>query len=202
MSEPDFATASTERTFGRRQIQAGHALMMVLTRPIHYPIEEVWSAISDPDSLERYIGRPEGDLRRGGSYELPDGTRGDILRCDPPRLLTVSVKRPGGHSAELEIHLTADNSRTVAELKYASIRPGFVLIDAQSGEWAAGPGWEFFLDSLIDYLGGTEPDEALGIIGWTSLEGDRRELYETRNAQWEGAKAHWDHEHEAAPGPS
>ena len=201
MSEPDSATTATERSFGRRQIQAGHALMMVLTRTIPHPIGEVWDAISDPDALERYVGRPEGDLRRGGSYELPDGTRGSILRCDPPRLLTVSVTRPGGHSAELEVHLSAEDSQTQVELKYASVRQGFVLIDAHSGEWAAGPGWEFFLDSLSDYLDGTDPDEALGIIGWTSLEGGRRDLYETRNAEWEGAKADWEHEHEAAPGP-
>ena len=201
MSEPDSATTATERRFGRRQIQAGHALMMVLTRTIAHPVEEVWTAISDPDALERYVGRPEGDLRRGGSYELPDGTRGSILRCDPPRLLTVAVTRPGGHSAELEVHLSAEDSHTLVELKYASVRHGFVLIDANSGEWAAGPGWEFFLDSLGDYLDGIEPDEALGIIGWTSLEGQRRDLYETRNADWEQAKADWEQEHEAAPGP-
>ena len=201
MPEPDSALARTERTFGRRQIQAGHALMLVLTRTLPYPIGEVWRAVSDRDSLEHYLGAPEGDLRRGGGYALPDGTRGSILRCDPPRLLTVSVTRPGGHSAELELHLSAEESSTHIELKYASVRQGFALIDAQSGEWAAGPGWEFFLDSLSDYLGGNEPREPLGIMGWTSLEGGQRALYEARNAEWERAQADWDAEHEGAPGP-
>ena len=200
MPEPDFAVAP-ERTFGRRQIQAGHALMLMLTRTLPHPIGEVWAAVSDPDSLGRYVGLPEGDLRRGGNYELPDGTRGSILRCDPPRLLTISVTRPGGHSAELELHLSAEDSNTHVELKYASVRKGFALIDEKSGEWAAGPGWEFFLDSLSGYLDGNEPDEPLGIIGWTALEGEHAELYAARNAEWEKAKAEWDREHEAAPGP-
>lgn len=202
MSEADSALAHTERTFGRRQIQAGHALMMAISRSIPHPIGEVWTAIADPDALEAYVGRPEGDLRRGGTYALPDGTRGDILRCDPPRLLTVSVTRPGGHSAELELHLTAEDSQTHVDLKYASVRKGFVLIDAVSGEWAAGPGWEFFLDSLSNFLSDNPPDEPLGIIGWRSFEGEQMDLYEARNAEWEKAKADWDREHEAAPGPS
>lgn len=201
MFDSDSAAGATERTFGRRQIQAGHALMMALSRRIPHPIGSVWAAVSDPDLLDRYVGRPEGDLRRGGWYELPDGTRGDILRCDPPRLLTVAVTRPGGHSGELEVHLTADDSYTHIDLKYASIR-GFVLIDASSGEWAAGPGWEFFLDNLAAYLDGRPPDEPHGIISWSSLEGEQRDLYEARHTEWEKVKADWELEHEPAPGPA
>lgn len=202
MSDPDPVLESTGRTFGRRQIQAGHALMLALSRTIPHPIGEVWTAVSEPDALEQYAGRPEGDLRRGGTYELPDGTRGSILRCDPPRLLTLSVTRPGGHAAELELHLTADDSRTHVDLKFASVRGGFVLIDAHSGEWAAGPGWEFFLDSLSEFLGGRPPDEPRGIIGRGLLEGEQHDLYEARNAEWEKAKVEWEREHEPAPGPA
>ena len=201
MSEANSWVPTTERTFGRRQIQSGHALMMMITRTIPHPIGEVWAALTDPDRLEQYVGRPEGDLRRGGNYELPDGTRGSVLRCDPPRLLTLSVLRPGGHSAELELHLAAAESRTHIDLKYASVRKGFVLIDAASGEWAAGPGWEFFLDSLADFLEGRTPGEPLGITVWRSFEGQQLDLYQTRNAEWDKAKADWDREHEAAPGP-
>ena len=200
MLEPDSAAVSTGRTFGRRQIQAGHALMMIIDRTIPHPIGEVWGALSEPDALEKYVGRPEGDLRRGGNYELPDGTRGNILRCDPPRLLTVSFTRPGGQSAELEVHLAAEDSQTHVELKYASVRKGFFLINSDSGEWAAGPGWEFFLDHLIGYLAGEDFEETMGVIGWTSLEGEQLRLYEARNAEWERAKNGWDQEHEAVPG--
>lgn len=202
MPEPYASDAPTERTFGRRQIQAGHALMMVVGRTIPHPIGEVWTALTDPDALEQYVGRPEGDLRRGGNYELPDGTRGAILRCDPPRLLTVSFTRPGGQTAELEIHLAAEDSHTRIELKYASVRSGFFLIDSDSGEWAAGPGWEFFLDHVTGYLGGEVFKETMGVIGWTSLEGEQLRLYEERNAEWARTKEDWDHEHEAVPGLS
>ncbi|MDN3481147.1 SRPBCC domain-containing protein [Arthrobacter sp. APC 3897] len=202
MPEPYASAAPTERTFGRRQIQAGHALMMVLGRTIDHPIGEVWAALTDPDALEQYVGRPEGDLRRGGNYELPDGTRGAILRCDPPRLLTVSFTRPGGRTAELEIHLAAEDSQTRIELKYASVRSGFFLIDSESGEWAAGPGWEFFLDHVTGYLGGEVFEETMGVIGWTSLEGEQLRLYRERNAEWARTKEEWDQEHEAVPGLS
>ncbi len=202
MPDPYPSTASTERTFGRRQIQAGHALMMVIGRTLPHPIDEVWAGMTQPDALEKYVGRPEGDLRRGGHYELPDGTRGAILRCDPPRLLTVSFTRPGGQTAELEVHLAAEDSSTHVELKYASIRSGYFLINSNSGEWAAGPGWEFFLDHLEGYLSGEEFEETMGVIGWTSLEGEQLRRYEERNALWERAKEDWDHEHEAVPGLS
>lgn len=201
MSDLNPALTGTERTFGLRQIQAGHALMMVLSRELPFPIGEVWAAVSEPDSLEYYFGRPEGDLRRGGTYELPDGTRGGILRCDPPRLLTVSVTRPHGYAAELEMHLSAEESVTHVELRYASVRKRFALMDPHSEEWAAGPGWEFFLDCVVDYLNGVSFAEPVGIIGWTSLEGRQRELYEARNAVWEQAKSDYDSEHESRPGP-
>ena len=51
MSDLDIILDKTERSMGRRQIQAGHALMVVMVREIGWPIGDVWSALTVP---ERY----------------------------------------------------------------------------------------------------------------------------------------------------
>ena len=184
MPDPEAILAATERSFGRRQIQAGHALMVVIGRDFQHPIGEVWEALSNPEHLAAYFARPTGDLRLGGEYTLPDGSHGSILRCDPPRLLTVSWVRERHPMAELEFRLSAEEKHTRLELRYASVRKRFAVTAEGSGEWGAGAGWEFFLDDLESYLQGNVPEEAPGVVDRNILEGERLELFEVRNHRW------------------
>ncbi|MCC3275127.1 MULTISPECIES: SRPBCC domain-containing protein [unclassified Arthrobacter] len=188
MSDLDTILRRTERSLGRRQIQAGHALMVVMARDIGHPIGEVWSALAEPDRVAEWLAQPEGDLRRGGNYSLPDGSHGDILRCDPPRLLTVSWIREGAAPAELELHLTAEDSQTRIELLYASVRKGFATTAAPGGGiWTGGAGWEFFLDMLEEYLGGTIPQKPPGLMPDLKIEGELVDLFDARNESWRRA---------------
>jgi uncharacterized protein YndB with AHSA1/START domain len=58
-------------------------------------IDDLWSAITDPDRLARWIGKVEGDLRLGGefrasftsTYEGP----GRVDVCEPPHRLQVTM---------------------------------------------------------------------------------------------------------------
>ena len=196
MSDLDMILRKTERSLGRRQIQAGHALMVVMVRQIGHPIGEVWSALSEPARLGEWLAQPEGDLRRGGNYSLPDGSHGEILRCDPPRLLTVSWIREKAAPAELEFHLTAEDSRTRVELLYASVRKGFAVTAAPGGGiWTGGAGWEFFLDMLEQFLDGQIPEKPPGLMPDLEVEGELEELFEARNQSWRRAADEFEQGH-------
>ena len=200
MSDLDTILRKTERSLGRRQIQAGHALMVVMGRTIGQPVGEVWSALAEPARLGEWMAEPSGDLRRGGTYSLPDGSHGDILRCDPPRLLTVSWIREGSQPAELELHLAAEDSQTRIELLYASVRKGFAVTAAPgAGIWTGGAGWEFFLDMLEEYLDGSIPEKPPGMMPDLQIEGELQELFDARNDRWRAAADEFEREHALKP---
>ncbi|HEY1488342.1 MAG TPA: SRPBCC family protein [Micromonosporaceae bacterium] len=82
----------------------------------HTDIDDLWSAITDPGRLARWLGEIEGDLRLGGTYHaryFASGAEGDarIDVCDPPRRLrVVNVDRADEHVTE--VTLTADGDQT------------------------------------------------------------------------------------------
>lgn len=199
MSELDVLLSETERSFGLRQIQAGHARMLVIGRDLNQPIGEVWSALSDPARIAAYFAQPSGELRRGGDYEMAGFSTGTILRCDPPRMLTVTWIPPHGNPGELEIHLADIDGSTRLELLYASVRKKFAVIDPDAGEWAAGPGWEFFIDRLEAHVLGRELSSNL--VSWAQMEAEERELYHARNAEWERVREEFERQHAPLPGP-
>lgn len=199
MSQLDVLLSETERSFGLRQIQAGHARMLVMVRQLQHPIGEVWAAVSDPEVIPRFLSGVQGDLRRGGDFVVDGLAEGQILRCDPPRMLTVSWIPAHGISGELEFHLTDEEGTTRVELKYASVRKRFAVTDPAVPGWAAGPGWEFVLDNLSSCLDGEEPK--IHPEDWQFLEGAERELYEARNAEWERVWNEFEREHAPLPAP-
>lgn len=200
MSELDAVLSDTERTYGLRQIPAGHARMLVIGRDFPEPIGEAWGALSDPGRVGTCFGvTPAGEFRPGGDYEVPGIATGTILRCDPPRLLTVSWLPPGGSAGEVEIRLADDDGATRLELRYASVRKRFAVIDAETNEWAGGAGWEFFLDNLAAAL--QDRDMLPWASDWHSLEGRMKELYEARNAEWERVREQFEQEYAPLPAP-
>ena len=199
MSEMDVLLSETERSFGLRQIQAGHARMLVIGRDVNQPIGEVWNALSDPARIAAYFAEPRGELRRGGDYELEGYATGMILRCDPPRMLTVTWLPPHGNPGELEIHLTDVDGSTRVELLFASVRKKFAVIDPEVAAWAAGPGWEFFLDRLDAHVHGRELSP--NMVSWEQMEEAEQELYQARNAAWERVRDEFERQHAPLPGP-
>ena len=60
-------------------------------------IDDLWSALTDPGRLARWLGEFEGDLRLGGEFRARffssgwEGT-GRVDACEPPRHLLVMTK--------------------------------------------------------------------------------------------------------------
>src|SRR5512132_230761 len=62
-------------------------------------IDDLWSALTDPGRLARWIGEVEGDLRLGGDFRAHffasgwEGT-GRVEACEPPQRLLLLTKDP------------------------------------------------------------------------------------------------------------
>lgn len=68
---------------------------MVLRRHYDADVADVWQACTDPERLPRWLTPVSGELRPGGRYRLAGNAGGQVLRCEPPRLLVVSWEAPG-----------------------------------------------------------------------------------------------------------
>src|SRR3954471_4269455 len=81
-------------------------------------IKDLWSALTEPARLARWIAEVEGDLRHGGEFRARftsgwEGT-GRVEVCEPPRRLLVRTKEAGEPGEEvLEATLTPDGDQTL-----------------------------------------------------------------------------------------
>jgi uncharacterized protein YndB with AHSA1/START domain len=82
-------------------------------------IDDLWSALTDPRRLARWMGEVEGDLRLGGQFRARffasgwEGT-GRVEACEPPRRLLLMTMQPGQPDEQvIEVTLAADGDQTV-----------------------------------------------------------------------------------------
>ena len=90
-------------------------------------MDDLWSALTDPHRLARWIGEVEDDLRQGGEFRAHyfasgwEGT-GRVEVCEPPHrplILTKSLDEPDG---VIEPKLTADCERCDARARWHAPR--------------------------------------------------------------------------------
>jgi uncharacterized protein YndB with AHSA1/START domain len=128
---------------------SGERVSVLLRRDYDAPIGDVWDAVTQPERIRRWLLPVSGDLRVGGRFQLEGNAGGEILACEPPRLLKVTF---GDAASIVEVRLTArGDGDTLLELEHT------VPIElAQSGAGAlyVGPGWDGALVGLGLYLGG------------------------------------------------
>lgn len=135
-------------------------------------IDDLWSALTDPDRLARWYGQIEGDLRVGGEYRAHvfasgwEGT-GRIDACEPPRrLVTVSRDPDEPNEGVTEVTLTADGDQTILVFEHRGV-PLDLL-------YAYGVGEQIHVEDLADYLAGRERRAAEA--RWNELEPAYRDL--------------------------
>src|ERR1700675_2892171 len=82
-------------------------------------IDDLWSALTDPRRLARWIGEVAGDLRLGGEFRARffasgwEGT-GRVEACEPPQHLLVLTEQPGQPDEHvIEVTLAADGDQTI-----------------------------------------------------------------------------------------
>src|ERR1700683_1698379 len=86
-------------------------------------IDDLWSALTDPRRLVRWLGEVEGDLRLGGEFRFrffssgSEGT-GALEACEPPpRLLLVIKGRDEPYEQVIEAALAAGGDQTILVLE-------------------------------------------------------------------------------------
>ncbi len=116
-------------------------------------IDELWSALTDPERLARWYGNVEGDLRVGGEFTATvfgsgwDGA-GRIDECDPPRRLRVTMSEEEGPEHVTTAELVADGDHTTLLLEVRGV--------ALDMAYAYGAGWQAHVESLGAYLAGQD----------------------------------------------
>jgi uncharacterized protein YndB with AHSA1/START domain len=134
-------------------------------------IDDLWSALTDPGRLARWLGEFEGDLRLGGEFRARffDGWEGTgrVEACEPPRYLLVMtrhVRQTDEHTAEAT--LTTDSDHTVLILEQRGMPVNLLA------EYGAGN--QVHIEDLAAYLAGRERGD--GEARWNELLPAYRDL--------------------------
>src|SRR5450432_1531596 len=104
------------RILGRLRSADGKGIVRMQDR-YDTGIDDLWSALTDPVRLARWIGEVEGDLRPGGEFRARffssgwEGT-GRVEACEPPRRLLLLTMQPGQPDEHfIEAMLIADGDQ-------------------------------------------------------------------------------------------
>jgi uncharacterized protein YndB with AHSA1/START domain len=126
-------------------------------------IDDLWSALTDPQRLARWIATVEGDLRPGGefrarftsSWEGP----GRVDVCEPPRRLRLTMSPGQDDQTVIEAELTPDGDQTRLVVEERGLPIG------EAGGYGAG--WQAHIEDLGAYLAGRQPADWR--TRWTEL---------------------------------
>ncbi len=154
---------------------------VVVRRAFPAPIEDVWDACTTAERISRWLMPVTGDLRLGGKYQLEGNAGGEILSCEPPRLLRVTWVMGEGPASEVEVRLAPGGSaETVLELAHTAV------VDPQFwttyGPGAVGVGWDLALLGLFLYLS-TGQDRPEDPAVWAANP-DAREFITRSSEAW------------------
>lgn len=142
-------TGLADRPVGSVLAVGGRAVVRMEDR-FDTSIEDLWSAITDPERLARWLARVEGDLKLGGefyarftsSWEGP----GRVDICEPPRRLLVTMEPGEDYETVIEAVLTPDGDHTRLVVEDRGLP-----VDKAPDH---GAGWQVHLEDLAAYLGG------------------------------------------------
>ena len=117
-------------------------------------IDDLWSALTDPRRLARWLGDVEGDLRLGGDFRARffasgwEGT-GRVEACEPPQRLLLLTKDPGEPDEHvIEATLTVDGDQTILVIEERGMP-----LDQLA---AYGAGVQIHVEDLAAHLAGRE----------------------------------------------
>ena len=112
--------------------------------------EDLWSALTDPQRLARWVARVDGDLRLGGGFRarFTSGWEGAgrVDVCEPPRRLLVTMSPGQDDQTVIEVELVPDGDQTRLVLE----ERGLPLHEAA----AHGAGWQAHVEDLAAHLAG------------------------------------------------
>lgn len=117
-------------------------------------IHDLWSALTEPERLARWIAEVEGDLRVGGtiqasftsSWEGP----GRIDVCDAPNRLLLTMQPGTDEQTVMEAVLTPEGDKTRLVIEERGLPLNVLHLH--------GAGWQAHAEDLTRYLAGGESE--------------------------------------------
>ena len=135
--------------------------LLTIERTYAAPAGDVWSALTDPSRIKRWLAPVSGDLELGGRYQIEGNAAGTVLGCEPPAQLSITWEF-GGHVSWVDVLLAEDGEGTRLRLEHYA--PSAPTHWDDFGPGAVGIGWELALMGLGLHLTAPErprpePDE-------------------------------------------
>jgi uncharacterized protein YndB with AHSA1/START domain len=133
-------------------------------------VDDLWSAITDPERLARWIVEVSGDLHVGGEFNASftsswEGV-GRVDVCERPHRLLVTMSPGTADETVIEAELHGDGDKTLLVIEERGL-PLDVYADH-------GAGWQAHIDDLTAHLAGRETRD--WNARWTELLPSYREL--------------------------
>jgi uncharacterized protein YndB with AHSA1/START domain len=140
------------RILGRLRSADGKGVVRMEDR-FDTDIDDLWSAITDPRRVARWLGEVTGDLRLGGEFHARffDGWEGTgrVEACQPPRRLLLLTTNPGRPDEYfMEATLTADGDQTILVWEERGMPLELIA--------AYGAGIQVHVEDLAAYVAGRE----------------------------------------------
>jgi uncharacterized protein YndB with AHSA1/START domain len=158
------------RILGSLQSAEGKGVVRMEDR-LDSDIHEVWSALTDPRRLARWIGQVDGDLRLGGEIRarFADGYEGTgrVEACEPPRRLLLIMEPGQADEGSIETTLTADGDQTIVVWEERGMP-----LDSLA---AYGAGIQIHVEDLAAHLAGRAPRDDIA-ARWKELQAAYEDL--------------------------
>jgi uncharacterized protein YndB with AHSA1/START domain len=151
--------AAAARVTGTATTPAGEGRTVALSRIYPAEVTEVWDALTTAERINRWFLPVSGELKLGGHYQFEGNAGGEVLACEPPRLLRVSwvMGEPGPETfSEVEVRLTPVDEGTRFDLVHTATVPPEMW--DQFGPGAVGVGWDGGLLGLARHLESPDAD--------------------------------------------
>jgi uncharacterized protein YndB with AHSA1/START domain len=117
------------------------------------PVEDLWSAVTEPTRLARWVAEVTGDLHTGGRFHarFTSGWEGPgrVDVCEPHRRLVATMSPGSDEETVIEATLSDEGGRTRLVVE----ERGLPLPELP----AHGAGWQAHVEDLAAHLTGGEP---------------------------------------------
>ena len=123
--------------------------VLVVERDFAAGAGDVWSAVTSPDRIPRWLAPVTGEFRVGGRFQVENNAGGEVLACDAPTHLAITWEF-GGHTSWVDVTLTEDDGHTRLSLEHSA--PVTPEMWEQFGPGAVGIGWEMMLMGVAEHL--------------------------------------------------
>jgi uncharacterized protein YndB with AHSA1/START domain len=141
--DPIAAAGAVVREVASREYEGRPAKVVVASRNYDTTMEDLWDALTSAERIPRWFLPVSGELRLGGRYQLKGNAGGEITRCEPPRLLSLTWEF-GGETSWLIVTLSGDPAGgTQLELQHIAHVDGDRW--DRYGPGAVGVGWDLAL---------------------------------------------------------